>query len=135
MLECGEIYLDKKFKYPVGNVENKYILILNKSYQTGNPIFVATATTKFNKGKFKHGCNHRVYAFYLKSNEDYFPEDTLLQLYILDYPINKQVFMDKKKNDEIEFRAKMNVQTINKILKCIKEIKDDLISDFHRYLF
>lgn len=101
MLECGEIYLDKKFKYPIGNVENKYILILNKSYQTGDPIFVATATTKFNKGKFKHGCNHRVFAFYLKSNEDYFPEDTLLQLYILDYPINEQVFMDKKKNDEI----------------------------------
>jgi hypothetical protein len=135
LVKRGEIYLDKKFKYPAGNIDVKYILILNKSYYTGDPIFVATATTKFDKTKNKPGCNHRVYAFYLKSNEDFFPEDTLLQLSILNYPIEESVFLHKKNDGDIDFRAIMNEETINRIVKCIKEIRNDITSKFHGFLF
>jgi len=135
LIKRGEIYLDTKFKYPAGNVEDKYILILNKSYQTGDPIIVATATTSFNKTKSKPGCNHRISAYFVKSKEDFFPEDTLIQLYIINHPIAEKDFINKREKEEINYKASLNAQTISKIMKCVNEIKDDLTSGFHKYLF
>ncbi|HEY5536235.1 MAG TPA: hypothetical protein VIL99_15025 [Ignavibacteria bacterium] len=135
MVKRGEIYLDKNFIYPAGNIDDKYLLIVNKAFQPGNPIFVATATTKFDSEKNKPGCNHRIFSFLLKANEDFFKEDTLLQLFIINYPLTEIYFTKKKQTGDIEFRAIMNNEVINKIMKCINEIKDDITSGYHKYLF
>jgi hypothetical protein len=136
LVRRGEIYLDKKFIYPVsGNIEDKYILILNKDYKSGDPIYLVTATTKFDKERNNPGCNHRVFLYWLKANEDYFKEDTVFQLFILLNPTTEALFNDKKNKNIIEFRTMLKEETVNKIIKCIKEIESDLTPGFQKYLY
>jgi len=75
--------------------------------------------------------------FFLKASEDFFPKDTSLQLYILNSgdTISEDQFEEKKKNRIIEFCGKLQKATVDKLSKCLEQIKDDIPENLHRFLF
>jgi hypothetical protein len=75
--------------------------------------------------------------FFLKASEDFFPKDTSLQLYILNSgdTISEDQFEEKRKNRIIEFSGKLQKATVDKLSKCLEQIKDDIPENLHRFLF
>jgi hypothetical protein len=137
LVQRGEIYRDSHYVYPAGNPEQKFIVVLNKDHLPSQPIIAITAHTDTARKKYNPGCNHRALIFYLRANEDFFPVDTMLQIYILCNAgfISESEFRAKKRMGAIEFRSSLRQETVGRLMKCIKELKDDVAEHLHQYLF
>lgn len=134
-IKRGEIYFDPRYEYKtLGNIEDKYLIVLNKTHLPTHPIIVVPVTTD-KDNKYNKGCNHRSYYYRIEAGLDYFPNHTLVQLWFANYPFTEEVFRDKKNNHGLVFKTCLTEQTINLITKCLKEIRKDIDSELHKFLF
>jgi hypothetical protein len=130
----GEIWKDSYFQYPAGNIEEKFIVILNKIPAHHHPIIVIPATTIKKVHNYRHGCNHNRRVFYLKANEDFFEHDTLLQIYVIT-DISAEKFQEKIHRKVLNRTTSLNKKTIDILIKCIEELKVDIQEEYHQYIF
>jgi hypothetical protein len=134
MVKQGEIYFDPSYTYPAGNTEDKLLIVLNKSYHTKNPIIIVPVKTD-KANKYKKGCNHRSYIFRIDANEDFFTENTLVQLDIANFPLDSSVFELKKEKQGLELMTSLKKETLALLMKCLAQLKQDINSDLHQHLF
>jgi hypothetical protein len=125
----GEIYLHTQYKYPLGNIEDKYIIILNKPSPPNPSVLVVPATKYADTKTFLSGCYKGRYEFRLLEKEDFFPLKTVLQIYILNAPdsISDEVEFNKLLADgTIQLKGALQQKTIQALLDCIKYHKTDI---------
>lgn len=137
MVKRRQIYHDSQYIYPAGNPERKYLVILNKIQLPTQPIIAVPAHNPKDSKKYHPGCNHKVMEFFLRGTEDFFPDDTSLQLFILNSGaiIAESQFEAKMNKGIIEFSGILQKDTIDKLAKCLKQIQDDIPEELHIYLF
>lgn len=137
MVKRGQIYHDSQYIYPIGNIERKYLVILNKNHLPTQPIIAVPAHNPKNSKKYHPGCNHKVMQFFLRGTEDFFPSDTTLQLFILNSGniIDESQFEVKMNKHIIEFSGILQKDTIDKLAKCLEQIQNDIPEELHIYLF
>ena len=132
MPQQGEIYLHLRYKYPKGNIEDKYIVILNQPSAVRPLVLVIPATKYLDTKPFKSGCYKDKYEFRLMENEDFFPLKTILQIYILNTgdSISSEVEFNKLLADgTIQLRGTLQPKTLKAILDCIQYHKKDIDYD------
>lgn len=134
MVKRGEIYRDSLYTYPAGNTEDKFLVVLNKIHLTSQPIIVTPCTTNKKQTSYKLGCNHKVPVFYFKAKEDFFENDTIVQLFIID-KIEETPFNTKRGRKIIEYHATLNKENIQRLIACIVQIKEDIPQNLYQFLF
>jgi len=70
--------------------------------------------------------------FYLRAGEDFFSENTKLQLFCINNPILWEVFEKKQLGQR---SGVLKQQTVDRLIKCLKDLKVDIDEDLHQYLF
>lgn len=134
MVKQGEIYFDPYYTYPAGNTEDKLLIVLNKSYLPTQPIIIVPVKTdKFNR--YKKGCNHNSYLYRIEANEDFFTNNTLVQLDMANFTLDDSKFKLKKEENKLTFKGCLKRQTLALLMKCLSQLKQDINSDLHKYLF
>ena len=133
MPKRGEIYLHTQYKYALGNIDDKYIIILNDISATQTSIAILPATKyKFNDS-FKSGCLKGKFEFRLMENEDFFPLKTILQIYTLNNVetslIEEKDFIKLKNTGTIEYKGNLKDTTMKSLLDCIEYHKIDIDTD------
>lgn len=136
-MKRGEIYFDAQYTYPAGNTVDKFLIVLNKLFLPNLPIIAIPTTTNKENKKYNPGCNHRSSIFYLHAKEDFFEKNTIVEIYILSVGgvIPYSTFVEKQKAKAIEYSATLREDTIARLIKCIKDKKQDITEDLHQYLF
>lgn len=134
MVKQGEVYYDPAYTYPAGNSEDKLLIVLNKSYTSSQPIIIVPVTTD-KANKYKKGCIHRSYLFRIEANEDFFDNNTLVQLMMVNHPVDSTLFLTKKQKQGVELMTVLKPETVVLIMKCLSQLKDDIDSELHQYLF
>lgn len=136
-MKRGEIYYDAQYTYPAGNSADKFLIVLNKLFLPDLPIVAIPTTTNKENKNYNPGCNHRSSIFYLRAKEDFFEKNTIVEIYILNAGgvIPYSMFVKKQKVKTIEYSATLREDTIARLMKCIKEKKEDITEDLHQYLF
>lgn len=134
MVKRGEVYFDPSYTYPAGNTEDKLLIVLNKSYSTSQPIVIIPVKT-YKGNKYKKGCIPRSYLYQIEANEDFFDHNTLVQLDMVNYPLDSSTFTLKKEKQGLELMTTLKPETVALILKCLAQLKEDINSDLHKYLF
>jgi len=137
LVKRGDIFHDSQYLYPAGNIEQKYIIVLNKNHLPTQPVVAIPAHTDSSKRSYHPGCNHRSLIFLLKSKEDFFPNDTKLQIFILNNAgfISESEFILKKDKGTIQYCSCLRQETAGRLMKCVKDLKDDVTQYLHQYLF
>lgn len=120
--------------YPAGNTEDKFLIVLNKIHLPTQAIIVTPCTTNKAQRNYNPGCNHKVPIFLLRPKEDFFENETVVQLFIID-AIEEVIFERKKSKKIIEYHASLNTSTVARLAKCLDEIKEDIPQDLHLFLF
>lgn len=136
-MKRGEIYFDAQYTYPAGNTVDKFLIVLNKLFLPNQPIIAIPTTTNKENKNYNPGCNHTSSIFYLKAKEDFFEKNTIIEIYILSVGgvIPYPTFQEKQKAKTIEYTATLREGTIERLIKCIKDKKQDITEDLHQYLF
>ena len=134
MVKRGEIFRDSQYTYPAGNTAEKFLIVLNKIHLPTQPIVVTPCTTN-RRGKDYHpGCNHRSNIFYIRAHDDFFENETIVELYIV-APIDEKTFEERTSRKILEPYGSLNPQNISKLSKCLDELKMDISVDLHSLLF
>jgi hypothetical protein len=134
LVSRGEIYKDAQFTYPAGNITDKFIIVLNKIPSTHHPIIVIPVTTVDRRHKYREGCNHHQCVFFMKAKQDFFENDTLIQIYVMtDIPPDK--FQEKLQRRVLEKVTHLNKNTVVHLMNCIENLKDDIQEEYHQYIF
>lgn len=135
MVKRGEIYFDSQYEYPAGNKEDKYLIVLNKSYTATEPIIIIPVTTNKKNINYKKGCNIQGGIYYLPANEDFFPANTIVQLQFVNHIIDTEIFLAKKQSKQITLSVSLRQSTIESIINCLKNFRDDIDAYLHKSLF
>jgi len=136
VIKRGEVYSDSSFIYPEGNQAEKLIIILNKNYTPPEPIIAVPTTTTLSPNNFNLGCNSTNKIYYIKAKQDFFKEDTFIQLYVINTPMSESIFYRKlTTTQEIRLMTSLKYATITSIVKCIETIKEDIDTYLHQFLF
>ena len=132
-MKRGEIYYDAQYTYAAGNTADKFLIVLNKLFLPDLPIVAIPTTTNKENKNYNPGCNHRSSIFYLRAKEDFFEKNTIVEIYILNAGgvIPYSMFVQKQKAKTIEYSATLREDTIARLIKCIKEKKEDITEDLH----
>ncbi|MEK6755710.1 MAG: hypothetical protein AABZ02_06125, partial [Bacteroidota bacterium] len=125
---------DSLYSYPAGNTEEKFLIILSKIHLPSTPIVVTPCTTNKANRKYHPSCNHASTIFYLERNQDFFVNDTIVQLYIID-EIKSEKFEEKRQERIIELHASLKKETLQRLMKCVLELKEDIPESLHHLLF
>lgn len=134
MVSRGEIYKDAQFTYPAGTTADKFIIVLNKFPSSHHPAIVIPATTVKKYSNYREGCNHHQRVFFLKAKKDFFENDTLLQIYVMT-DISPDKFQEKLDRKVLEKVTNLNKRTIDNLMKCIEELKEDIQEEYYEYIF
>jgi hypothetical protein len=134
LVSRGEIYKDSYFQYPTGNIEEKFIVVLNKFPATHRPIIVVPATTIKKVHNYRQGCNHLQRVFHLKAKDDFFEYDSLLQIYVIT-DLSPEKFREKLGRKILERITNLNNKTVKNLMRCIEDLKEDIQEEYHEYLF
>lgn len=137
MVKRGEIYHDSQYSYRAGNIQQKYIVILNNIHLPTQPIVAVPAHNPRSSKKYHPGCNHKVMEFFLRAGEDFFPKDTTLQLSLINtgLTISEEQFEAKKNNRILTFSGSLQKATVEKLAKCLEQLKDDIPENLYTYLY
>ena len=136
----GQVYKHWQYKYPEeGNVADKLIIVLNKIHLPSQPIIVVPVSTYRGEGKFSLGYKPTLQEYFLLGNQDYFENDTKIQLYVLGLSaeISEAEFKSCQLAGVISSNplAVLRQQTISEILKSLGQMKEDIRQSYHQYLF
>jgi hypothetical protein len=135
LIKRGEVYFDSQYEYPAGNKEDKFFIILNKSYSPPEPIIAVPVTTNKKNINYKSGCNFQSGIYYLPANEDFFPANTIVQLQFVNHIIDTGIFLTKKTSKQISFVTSLKQHTIESIISCLKSFREDIDTYLHNSLF
>ncbi|MBU2635760.1 MAG: hypothetical protein KJ963_01545 [Bacteroidetes bacterium] len=137
MVKRGEIYYDLRYEYPLGNITDKLIIILNKIHLPSQDIIAVSATTPKSSHKYNPGCNHRSVIFYIEANKDFFTNNTCVQLFILNSgkTITEKIFQERLDAKIIVPKGILKSETITRLIKCVTDLKFDVPEFLHPYLF
>lgn len=135
----GQVYKHWQYRYPARNIEDKLILVLNKTYLPGNPIIVVPTSTNKSGRKYSLGCNQSASVFYVPANVDFFDSDTQIQLVVLnseaDIPESEFIRLQSAGTIGKTPEAILKLDTIGKLVACVKRMKEDIREDYQQYLF
>ncbi|HTR80259.1 MAG TPA: hypothetical protein VMM58_01430 [Bacteroidota bacterium] len=137
MAKAGEIYFNPSYEYPAGNIEDKLLIVLKTTSLPTDPVILIPTTTNKKNNPYRDGCNKNKYIFYLKANQDFFVNNTIIQIYIL----NGAKFSSQNQfdllvmNKTIEQKGFLKSNTFQQLLDCIKSLKDDIDQDTYALLF
>ena len=134
MVKRGEIYLDYQFTYRAGNTEDKFLIILNKNYLPKQPVIVTPCTSNKANRNYNPGCNHRSSIFYLRANEDFFEKNTIVELFIVE-SIDEAIFEGKRSKRIIERYSSLQAANLQRLVGCLKDLKEDIRQELHPLLF
>jgi len=134
MYKRGSVYFHPNYVYPNGNTQDKLLVVLNKLHLNEQPVIIIPVTTD-KKNKYKKGCNPKSYYFRIDANEDYFIDNSLLPLDINYFQMPANIVTSKIQKGLMDFRAQLKEQTINAIINCLKQVKDDIDTELHQYIF
>lgn len=134
MYKRGAIYYHPNYTYANGNTQDKLLVVLNKLHSDKQPVIIIPVTTDKNN-KYKKGCNPNSYYFRIDANEDFFPNNSLLPLDLHYFKMNYDITTNKIKEGKMSFRAYLKEQTMNLLINCLKQIKQDIEPELIQYLF
>lgn len=116
-MKQGTLYLHLGYRFPDGEVKDKFFVILNNPRP--DEFFITCKTTKEQKWRpDKEGCHSSYNVYILRANNDYFPLKTWIQF---DEPvrISQERLFRLKDRDIIIKRADLREQTIRAIINCV----------------
>ncbi|MGA9406641.1 MAG: hypothetical protein WBW71_05865 [Bacteroidota bacterium] len=137
MVKAGEIYFNPCYEYPAGNIEDKLLVVLKTTSLPTDPVILIPTTTNKSNYPYRDGCNKNKYIFYLKAKQDFFVNNTIIQIYILNgakFALQSQFDLSVK-NKTIEHIGSLKSNTFQQLLDCIKSQKDDIDQDTYALLF
>lgn len=134
MYKRGSVYYHPNYIYRNGNIQDKLLVVLNKLHVNDQPVIIIPVTTDKNN-KYRKGCNPNSHYFRIDANEDYFPNNSLLPLDLYYFQMECSIVTAKIKEGTMSFRTQLKEQTINSIVNCLKQIKNDIETELHPYLF
>jgi len=137
MVKAGEIYYDPQYVYPSGNMEDKLLIVLRETNSPNDPVILLPVTTNKGNQHYKDGCNKSKYIFYLRANEDFFVNNTIVQLHILNgiTPPSQSNFDKLIIRKSIQYKGKLRAETIYKLIECLQSMEMDIDSDIFRLIF
>lgn len=134
MYQRGSIYFHPNYVYANGNTQDKLLVVLNKQHIDEQPVIIIPVTTDKNN-KYKKGCNASSYYFRIDANDDFFSNDSLLPLDLYYFKMDFNIITNKIKDGKMSFRAHLKQQTIDLLVNCLKQVKQDIDPEILQYLF
>ncbi len=132
----GEILFDPNFVYPDGGTPcDKILLVVNKKHTSPEDVIIIPAKTNIRNYPYKPNCNEVEKEFYFDKQIGFYKQNTVIQLYQIDSRPCAVIedLITKKRIDRLN---KFTVtEEINRILNCLKSIKDDIPLYIHDLVF
>jgi hypothetical protein len=123
----GEILYDKNFVYPDGGSPcDKLLLVVNKKHVSPEEVILIPAKTNTRNYPYVPNCNETEKAFYFDQQVGFYLKNTIIQL---DQIISKPVVEIEQfiTNTRIKQLCKSTTtEELNRILNCLKKMKDDI---------
>jgi len=136
----GQVYKHWQYTYPeTGNIAVKLIIVLNKIHLPTQPIIVVPVSTYKDEGAFCPGYKPSLQEYFLSANQDFFENDTRIQLYVLGLKadISEDEFKKCQQNGIIskEPLGVLSKQTTAAILSCLELMEQDIRQDYSLHIF
>jgi hypothetical protein len=121
-MKKGTVYLYKDFRFPDGDVADKFFIILNNP--RANEFFITCKTTSQQKWRpVKEGCHNIDNLYVLRENVDFFPKKTWVQFHEY-YNISQERLFNLRDRQIIIKKADLRDQTVRAIINCISRSED-----------
>jgi hypothetical protein len=121
-MKKGTVYLHLGYRFPDGEIKDKFFIILNTPRQ--DEVFITCKTTKEQKWRpDREGCHSNNNLYVLRANEDFFPLKTWIQFHEY-YPISQELLLRYKDRGIIIKKAELREQTIRAIINCVSRSGD-----------
>lgn len=129
-LRQGEVYLHPRFRYRNGNIDDKYIIILNKIPASHLPLVVVPVTKNPQYEKLSIGCNPIPSLFKILAGTCFFPLDTYVQLseYV---PLDYVGFSKEVDDKHIILKHTIDKNFLVKILNCFQHQQAEVDQDLY----
>lgn len=123
-MKQGTVYLHLGYRFPNGEVKDKFFIILNTPRQ--NEFFIPCITTSQQKWRpDREGCHNADNVYVLREDVDFFHKKTWVLFGVYDYyPLSQELLFDYLNRGIIIKRAELRQQTIRAIIKCVGRSED-----------
>ena len=127
-LSRGDVLYDIGFIYPGDTTPcDKLLLIVNKNYKDPQDVVFIPCTTHKDDHQYKTGCNEIEKVFYFNDKIGFYDSKTILQIYLID-SMTIDTLNNLVNTGRIKQAKGKNTTTeeINRIINCLKNLKDDI---------
>ena len=134
----GEVLYHRKFIYPGTSLAcDKLLLVVNKSHGDLDDVAIIPCKTKRKEDllPYKPWCDTAFQIFYFEKRIGFYNEGTLLQLHFIQ-TLSVEYLQQKIASGEIErLKNGATENEFNKIINCLKKIKDDIPIEIQELIF
>ena len=122
ILEKGEIFFHRDFRFDDGGSARKLLVLLNTPRDRKEPFLFCKTTSNDRKKNFQVGCQAEKGMFYVPKDTDFFDKNTWLELYYI-AAFDAASVIEDSFNKFLTKKGKLKDLTIRQIVNCIRKGK------------
>lgn len=135
-MKCGEIYFHKRFRFKDGEVGEKlFVVLFAPDHKVKSRYLICTTTTQQKKKSKNPGCQCQQALFFIPAGQEWFYEDTWIQLGSI-YSYDAPTVLNDCITKEMELKSQLKEKTFREIVNCIRisndveqEYQDDILNN------